>query len=204
MTEVTDELTHTVAFSRKKSDDNYGSSEATFFLQFSTSRDADFAEIAEKATAASSAAKAVVYDELGIPYQVVDNHIAEVDAVTQINAAATPARVQQAFNGSAAPAPAAESVADSPQPAAPSSPDGSNAVGVGAAPPYPPEEAAAARNAKDYTKANMNEKWARARFETHPNEFWDNRPGKADGSKSAKAPDFKHKELDIAVWPSRF
>jgi hypothetical protein len=59
-------LTHTVAFSRKVSDGNYGSTEATIFRQFDTPRGASDEMIVESAEPILRVLRATVENELGI------------------------------------------------------------------------------------------------------------------------------------------
>jgi len=42
--------------------------------------------------------------------------------------------------------------------------------------------------------------WALARFASHPQEFFDNRPKKAAGEYNPKSPDLKHKATGKGIW----
>lgn len=174
-------LTHTVSFSRKRSDGNYGSQDATLFIQFDTPIGGDVADIIEIAADRFAAAKAAVLDQLGIPYHL-DNGLV-VEEVT-VDSVATGARINQAFK------PISE---DEGQPVFGTGGGERDPQGVGPVPPYSPDT-------KDKSEKGMNLKWAKARYETHPGEFWDNREKKASGQFSEKSPDLSHKDTRIGIW----
>jgi len=67
-----DYLTHTVMFSRKLSDGNYGGNEATLFIQFDTPLGDDVDHIIEEANHRFAMAKGAVLEQLGISYEVVE------------------------------------------------------------------------------------------------------------------------------------
>lgn len=75
----------------------------------------------------------------------------------------------------------------------------STTVTVGPKPPYSKKDLDALAKGSDELKAARNENtaWAKARYETHPGEFWDNRVGK----KYENSPDFAHKDKE---WPAGF
>lgn len=186
MSETKTELTHTVFFGRKKSDGNYGSEEASFFIQFNTPLDAAIEDIIEAAVPRFVAAKAATFDQLGIPYELMDNAIAEIETVAAASLAPKVA-------GTFAPA----SVAAAPAPAA-SEPVNGNSV-----PALPPFDAET--EVKEEKSANY--RWAKERYAVAPNEFWDNRQNKlpeSQGGKgwSAKGPDIKHKDSQVVGWLS--
>lgn len=162
---------------------------AGIYVQFDMT--ADPAQTQRNIDGAMNQAKATVFEQLGIP-MAIDAQGLVTEAVTQaVSVAPAPApvavavpspveQVVQAFPGATveqnvAPVSAAPSVAD--------------------APPFPVTTA-------DKAQKSANTAWAKARLQTHPHEFWDNRPKKASGEWSAKAPDFKHKDIDLAVWLS--
>lgn len=173
-TEVT-HLTHTVSFSRKVNDGNYGSNEATVFLQFDTPLGVDPTEIIEKGMDRFAAAKAIVFDQLGIEYHIVDGIIIEnLDVV--VAQAKTERAVKAEFS----------------QPEADDAPS-SGAQGVGPTPPYDPKTT-------DPDEKKLNRQWAKARYETHPGEFWDNRPKKARGEYGETSADFTHKDSRVGFY----
>jgi len=89
---------------------------------------------------------------------------------------------RQAFPGS---------VIEAPQGAA--APTGQPPTGGADSPPF-------AGDTKDAGEKRANKAWAEGRYATHPQDFYDNRPKKADGSYSEKSPDVKHKTSGIGLW----
>lgn len=171
--------TGVVSFSRKVSVRPYESAEAAIFVQFAIptegSAEEQRTELIANARAAFFAAKALVFDELGLEFDVQDGVVRELinshfGATTEVVAEA-PQQV------AAAPAPAAAE-------AAPAS-----SAGDSPTPPYPTDT-------RDKSERDANKKWALARIASHPNEWWDNRTNK----KNPKGPDYKHKETGMGVW----
>lgn len=166
-------LKHTVFFSRKISDGNYGSEEASWFLQFDTNLGAAFESIQAEAMTAFTACKSVVLEQLGIGYELGENGTivetgkpvaAQRDAVSQ---------AREAFGG------------------------GNVVTGdFGGSDTYDAEQVKA-------MKSDDQQVWLKARLESHPREFYDNRKKKESGEFSSKAPDYKHIKLDLPIWPPR-
>lgn len=174
MTEPTtiEQLTHTVQCSRKVSDGNYGSTEATIFMQVASTPDMDTADLVQLLDDKLLAAEALVLDRLGIEYEFVDGQLVET------NVPAAEAAVRSQFPAAA------------PVPAAPSG-DSGGGGGVGPNPPFD-------GRTKDRDERKQNSNWAQARYSTHPGEFWDNRQTNAD--KGWNGPDFKHKDSGAGFW----
>jgi hypothetical protein len=173
-----------VSFSRKVSVRQYESADASISISFDIPTDPDMSETARgdqiiaNARAAFFQAKAIVYEELAISFSVDDNGIVHevlerhFGNVTEV-AAESPA----AFA-----APAAVTAFAAPAPS-----------GGADQPPFSAET-----TDKDERRSNSN--WAKARYNEFPNEYFDNRPKKADGSYKSNAPDFKHKDTKIGFW----
>jgi hypothetical protein len=166
-------LIGTVSFSRKVSDGNYGGSDAFFALQFPIEQGDQPVDISRKANTAYGTCKAMVNAQLGLP---VEDEIAA-------------ALIQDAFGPgvtvveNVTPISAAPSYAPAPQAEAT----------VGPNPPFP-------GSYKDLSKDqnDANKEWAKARFASNPEEFFDNR---APGAKThPKGPDIKHKATGVAAW----
>ena len=60
-------------------------------------------------------------------------------------------------------------------------------------PPHPADT-------RDKAEKAANKAWGTARYQSAPDEFWDNRPKKAAGEYKPNSPDLKHKESGLAVW----
>jgi hypothetical protein len=71
--------------------------------------------------------------------------------------------------------------------------EGSAPISVPATPPHNVQT-------KDKGERQANAAWAKARLEACPDEFYDNRAKKADGSYKPNAPDFKHIDSGLALW----
>lgn len=76
----------------------------------------------------------------------------------------------------------------------------SDATGVGPNPPYFDSKFKGASYDETKPMYAANREWAKARYETHPQEFNDNREDKKAGKVPAKAPDITHK----THWKSGF
>lgn len=128
-------------------------------------------------------AKAAVFDELGIQFDVSDSGVVmeavrgTFGQVTEVHA--TPA------------APAAPAAALAPPPAMTAAPAAAPAAATADEPPYD-------AGTQDREQKAANGRWAKNRLQSHPDEFWDNRNDK----RNPKAPDFKHKNTGIGVWLS--
>lgn len=83
--------------------------------------------------------------------------------------------------------PGAQNVAPAPAPAA---------APAAAVSPMPPHSA----DTRDKGEKAANKAWGTARYQSAPDEFWDNRPKKAAGEYKPNSPDLKHKESGLAVW----
>lgn len=168
-------IRHTVGFSRKKNLGNYESVDASIFLQFETHPDTPLGEIISEAQSMWDVAAAAVFERLDLPYEIDP----ETGVVTEDKSAAAAASLEAAFAAPAA-APTERKV-------------GPNAVGVGEMPPFP-------ENTDDKSQRRANATWAKARFETHPSEFFDNRADKANGTVPERRPDIKHRKSGVAAW----
>lgn len=182
ITAVDNDLTFTAFFGRKISDGNYGSKEASLFVQFKAPADTPLEVIQTKAQLALVAAETVVLEQLHIPYELDDDgKIAEGIVVPPKPAVArenlpglTPqardavTQIRDTFGGG--------TVVD---------PDSAEGQYV-SAPQVDP---------KDMSPAEQK-KWAMRRYQEDPSQFWDNRIGK----RNPKGPDFKHKTTGIGLW----
>lgn len=170
------ELVGSFSFSRKVQVRQYETAEAFVNIQFPIPIDGDpeqiGAEIIANARTAAFQAKSLVFEELGLEFEVgpdgairelLDQKFGKVTEV--IETTATEAAVTTS----------------------------SDEATVGPRPPHGWEP-----RSKD-EKAD-NAAWAKARFATHPNEFWDNRPKKQSGEYKSTAPDLKHKDTKTAFW----
>lgn len=179
-------LTHTVGFSRKIQPKQYEGAEAQVFIQVNTDLDADLADVTQALATAFQAAKATVFDQLGVPYEVDDNfNIVETTAKPE---QIVEDAVVRRFPGTQkAPQAQADEPYEAAPEAAPQADDGD------AAPPYDPETT-------DRDERYANSRWGLERFKTHPDEFWDNRGDKRSGKRGPTFPDFKHKATGMPVW----
>lgn len=166
----------TVGFNRKVSVRQYESAEASIFVQFdiptdpSLSDEARGAQLLANAKAAFFQAKALVYEELGLEFEVGD------DGVVRELVNKTFSGPVEVVNTTAVEAPSAPAADD-----------------VSATPPFSSET-------KDKSERAANKAWAQKRYASHPQEFFDNRPKKAAGEYSPKSPDVKHKASGVALW----
>lgn len=168
-------LKHTVSFTRKLSDGNYGTNEAFFALQFDTALGASFEDIQAHAMTAFAAVKAVVLEQLGLGYDIDDQGVIREDH-NKVVAAAAPApdavtQVREVFGGG-------EAV------------ENGNVVNISDAIPS---------DLKSWSKKDQTD-WLTSRLASHPNEFFDNRLKKQSGEYSDRAPDFKHKKTGLGLW----
>jgi hypothetical protein len=172
---------HTVGFSRKvnleaRGGHKYENAEASFFLKFTTPPDAATSEIIEKAMEAFVACQGVVLTQLGIEYDldaegVIVEKMPEPIARPQAAPQDAVTQVRNAFGGG-------EVEHDS------------NVIQGGFGADVDP---------RTLDKAAQRA-WAKARYQTHPQEFWDNRPKKASGEYKPNASDFSHKTFKIGFW----
>lgn len=163
-------LKGTVSFTRKISDGNYGGSEAFMAVQFDIAQGDTPEDILANARAAFLQAKAVVFEQLGI-----DHTLNESGVVVEM--------ARRAFPGSVI----------EPAPTTAAAPPEAPAGGDTYLPPFPADTT-------DPAEKKANKEWATARWYTHPEEFYDNRPRKASGQYKQTAPDVKHKTTGIGVW----
>jgi len=166
------ELVGTVSFSRKVAVRQYESAEASVFIQFAIPTEGDAETIRHQtisnARAAMFEAKGLVLEELGLEFQVDDNGVLH-ELITKNLGNVTEVRATP--SGDYTPAPSDSGEATS------------------ASPPY-------SADTQDKSERAANKSWAVARWNSHPNEFWDNRANK----RNPKGPDLKHKETGLAVW----
>lgn len=173
----------TVIFNRKVQVRPYESAEAGIYLQFELpdmngDREGYGKKVLEQIQDAFMQAKAAVFDELGIEFSVDEGGVVrEVirEAFGQVTEVVSSPQAKQV----AAAKPELKAVS------APSADE----------PPYDP-------STTDKGEIRENRAWAKARIETHPDEFWDNREKKASGQYKENAADFKHKDTGISVWLS--
>jgi len=187
-----EQLTHTVSFSRKVAVRQYESAEATIFIQFSTDRDATSEEIIAGAQESFLQAKGIVYSQLGLDSDLDESGIL-LELVEQkfpgserVNA---PAKAKPALPAGSAvthQSAAARKAATVP------SVDGKD---VSAQPPFP-------GTTRDKDEKRANREWAEARFDSNPDEFFDNTDDKASGKINPKSPDYKHKSSGVGIWLS--
>jgi len=175
----------TVVFERTVRVREFESAKAGVFIQFELPDPAQAngsygEQVLKQIGDAFFQAKTVVFDELGLDFNVDAGGVvreainATLGQVTEVQAP----RQQPKQIAAAAPAP---QPAPQPQPA-PVAVDQSQ-------PPYD-------SRTSDRQEKSANARWAKARLESHPDEFWDNRNDK----RNPKAPDFKHKDSGIGVW----
>jgi len=176
--EIPGVLRHTVGFGRKRSDGNYGGTDATIFLQFEMPSEAPLADVLQKADEVWDVAAAAVFERLGVAYEIDPDS----GRVTEDLGARAESEAEAAFTAAfeAAPVPT-------------ETPSGQ---GVGQFPPFPVDT-------QDKGQQDANQSWAKARFASNPEEFYDNRAKKQSGEYKPTAPDAKHKKLGINVWPAR-
>lgn len=174
-------LKGTVSYSRKVQVRQYEAAEAYIAIQFDIDRDDDAAAIAEKAHLAMTAAKGVVWDELGIEYEVTEGNILQEVVRSHfgggtVEATSTP--------GPASPSPAAQAAA----------------AALGSA--EPPHDQSKLDWKTHKTEMAENRAWAAKRFlalgDNWSSEFYDNRASKPKPT----AFDYRHKATKIGIWES--
>ena len=174
----------TVEYSRTVKVRDYESAKATVAIQFEIpavngDATAHGQQILAAAQTAMFQAKTLVFDELGIEFNVDEGGVireairSTFGQVTEVSAPAAPMPV-------AAP-PAAITATSTPT--------------VSAMPPFN-------GRTQDDDEKRANAKWAKQRFASNPEEFYDNRDKKASGEYSPKSPDYKHKDSGVGVWLS--
>lgn len=173
-----------VRFTRKIQVRQYETAEASITIEFGIEDDPNMAvedKLASIRAAARSAffqAKGLVFEELGLEFTVDDNGVVmeavrnTFGNVTEVKQELPSAATSEAITNNLTQA--VGSVADS-------------------NPPFP-------ATTTDKAQKAANSEWAKARYATHPNEFFDNRPKKASGEYKSNAPDVKHKDTKIGVW----
>ena len=163
----------TFSFERKISRGEYSNSDsqtAAMHVQFDYAPDASDEDFLAAASGAALHARSVVYQELGI-----DAHLDASGVLREV--------VNDAFPGATT-----ETVTPDQRDTTRQAPASD---GVGATPPYSDEEVGAAGGDVLKSMRRENAAWAKARYETHPREFWDNRQKKAQNGWTS--PDFTHK-----------
>lgn len=185
-------LVATVGFTRKVNLGNYESADATMFVQvdYPLGTDPSSKEFADRVYAAFTAAKIEVLEQLGLGYQADEDGVIRENGKRKQKPAPSPQAATESTDAEV------ELIKSTFKGAKEVAAEAVGASDVPAEPPYDPET-----TDKDEKAANL--KWAKARLKVAPNEFWDNRPKKASGKFSAKAPDFKHKDTGIPVWPEK-
>jgi len=178
-----DFLKHTVSYSRKKNLGNYESEDVGLFIQFHTEVDASLSAILAEARAVQDVLVAEVLDRLGIEYEIDP----ETGSVSEVRTA-PPSK--SFVPGPPGPESAFGEITDNSEPKV-----GPNSTGVGPVPPF-------AGDTKDKNERGLNTKWAKARLETHPTEFFDNRSKKESGEWKDTSPDYTHKDSRVAIWLS--
>lgn len=174
----------TVTFNRKVKVRDYESCEAGVFLQFELpemngDREGYGREVLSRIQDAFMQAKAAVFDELGIEFNVDEGGVVREVIRSQFG------KVTEVATSAPKQIPAAREQAPAPVVAAASSDD----------PPHDPTT-----TERGSAQERANRAWAKSRLETHPDEFWDNRDKKASGQYKQNAADFKHKNTGIPVW----
>lgn len=175
----------TVSFNRRVSVRPYESAEAGIYIQFDIPADPSMSDedrtsqIIANARAAFFQAKALVFEELNLQFQVGPNGVIH-EVLSDKFGKVTEVTPQSA----AAPAPAAP-VAAAPVAAA-------TAPAVTDGPPFSP------------TTTNRDEKaankaWALLDIKTNPDDWYYNAP---ESKRNPKSPDYKHKATGLAVWVS--
>lgn len=170
----------TFGFERKVSRGEYSNSDATtasIHVQFDYAPDATAEEFLAAAREAANYGKAIVFESLGI-----EAHFSDGGILMEL--------VQDVFPGGTVEH--SEVVQRDPR-------DPQASTGVGTTPPYTNEAVKAERD-DDRKKAMRRENavWAKARYETHPQEFYDNRATNAE--KGWNSPDFMHKKHRVGFY----
>lgn len=165
-------LRHTVGFSRKVNLGNYESVDASIFIQFETPADADITAIVSAAEDTWAIAKAAVFEQLGVAYEIDP----DTGEVTEDKSALGVAALEAAFSEERPAKRAITSDVDVPD----EPPNGGSSLSK--------EEKA------------ENETWAKARYALYPDEFYDNRPKKRSGEYKSTSPDLKHKTTGTPIW----
>lgn len=180
LTRAITDLKGTYSFTRKISDGNYGSSDHFLSVQFGYAPDATAEEFLSEARDAAFKAKSIVYEQAGIEAHLDDLGILR-EVVQRHFPGTTPERqTTTVVNGDETESVSTGGDAVGPNP--PNDPDDVRAMDPG------PAKKAAQR---------ANSDWARARYGTHPNEFWDNTTNK----KYPNSPDYAHKtHKGVGFW----
>lgn len=174
-TPTIENLRGTVAFERKVSVGypDYENAVGYMSVQFDFAPGSDKQDIIARARQAFFEAKAVVFEQLGVEFEVGEGGV----LIETIRKHFPTASVVQSSGG-------VTDASNTNQGAS----TGAPAVGDVSAefPEGASHEALVA--------------WATARFASHPSEFFDNRGKKASGEYKATAPDLKHKSTQKGVW----
>jgi hypothetical protein len=180
---ITPELQGSFSFSRKVSVREYESAEAFINVQFPIPADLSTAEARAEfqanAKQAAFQAKGLVFEELGLAFEVgEDGCIRELLVNTFGNVTEV---VANETTNTAAAVP------------------GASAPATASSPPHPVNDQG---RTGDKAMDKANSQWAKNRFIEAPQEFYDNRPKKASGEYKETSPDVKHKTTKIAAWLS--
>lgn len=176
---VTNSMIATVGFNRKVSVRQYESAEASIFIQTEVSMD-DPEQSLKNIQESFFTAKSVVFEQLGIPFEIGEGGVIRelinkhLGPVTEVKQSSAP----QEDSGARSPA----------EPSA-----GADAQSQ---PPFP-------SRTTDKNEKAANIEWAKARYKSNPDEFYDNRESNAE-KRAAGAqrvgPDFKHKTSGVGYW----
>lgn len=177
-------VTHYVKFARKVNDGNYGTTEAEILIAVPAPVDLGGEELIDKLQKQFAVGEALVFEQLQRDYTLNEQGV----IVEILPAAQTPpdavSLIRDTFGGGEVLSPEAvvelEAAAGNVVRADFGRTNGGD---------YDPEFV------KGLPKAEQK-KWLLERWNTHPQEFWDNRNNK----RSEKSPDIKHKQLNLAAW----
>lgn len=169
----------TFGFERKVSRGEYSNSDATtasIHVQFDYAPDATAEEFLSAAREAANYGKAIVFESLGL-----EAHFTDGGVLMEL--------VQDSFPG--ATVEQHEHVERDPR--------DPQVTGVGYNPPYTNDQVKAERDdARKKAMRKENAAWAKARYESNPQEFYDNRASNAE--KGWNGPDFMHKTHRVGFY----
>jgi len=171
------QLTGTVTFSRKVSVRPYETADASIAVQFqiptSGTADEQRTQLLGNARAAFFAAKAIVFEELGLEFSVEEGGVIR-EVLAKALGRVTEVAANDSFPEFAPTLQIVPSVV---------------ASATMTAAPF-------AADTQDKAERTANKRWATARILSNPEEWWDNR----DNKRNPKAPDYKHKDTGMGVW----
>ena len=188
MSEELKAMEYTISYSRTKNLGNYNSEKLEITAPVFLSPMMDRAEALAEVAVIGQAIKADILEALDLPYEIDTDGMVQESRPEPVSMtepkALTPERARDVFE---------ELSPDEGQPVFGTGGGERGPAGVDNAPPFDPET-------RDKEKKAVNKSWAVARFSTHPEEFYDNRPKKASGEYKDNAPDLKHKSTKMPVW----